>query len=114
MARWKPAGGAGRSAGQRAASVARVNSVASQRAGEVPDDLAGVVFDAADERGLAPPEHGQPERVQARAADNAALVAQLALRVEHGHVEPPVVRPKAGRPHDRADLPPGEVKLPPR
>ena len=39
------------------------------------DDLAGVVLDAVDERGLAAAQDGQAERVQSRAVDRAAVVA---------------------------------------
>ena len=75
------------------------------------DHLTRVVLDAVDERRLAPPQHGQSEGVQAGAVDDAAVVAELALRVDDGHVEPPVVGPKARRPDDRADLAAAEVEL---
>ena len=81
---------------------------------EVIDHLTRVVLDTADERGLAPPQHGQPQGVQSRAGDHAALVVQLALRVDDRHVEPPVVRPETRRPHDRGDLATSQVKLQPR
>ena len=76
--------------------------------------LARVVLDAADERGPAPPQHGQPQRVEPRAVDHAALVPQVALRVDHGHVQPAVIGPEARRPHDRADLAAAQVELQPR
>src|SRR5580704_15374744 len=78
---------------------------------EVADHLAGVVLDTGDERGPAPPQDGQPQGVQSRAGDHAALVVQLALGVDHRHVEPPVVGPEPGRPHDRGDLATCQVKL---
>jgi hypothetical protein len=46
--------------------------------------------DAVNERGLGP-QLGQPQRLQSRAVDHPALVVQLALRADHGHLEPPVV-----------------------
>jgi len=48
----------------------------------VADHLTGVVLDAADERGPAPAQDGQPQRVQSRAGDHTAVVAKLALRVD--------------------------------
>ena len=57
---------------------------------------------------------GRPEGVQARAVDDAAVVAELALRVDDRHVEPPVVGPEPGRPDDRADLAAAEVERQPR
>src|ERR1700722_15513210 len=75
------------------------------------DDLPRVVLDAVDERGLAPPQHGKPERVQSRAVDDTAVVPQLALRVEHRDVEPPVAGAEARRPDDRRDLAAAQVEL---
>src|SRR5580658_4480121 len=95
-------------------STRRSGGSAGQVPGQVIDDCPRVVFDAADERRPAPAQDGQPESVQARARDHAALVLQLALRVEYGHVEPAIVRPVAGGPHDRADLPAAQVNLQPR
>ena len=78
------------------------------------DHLTRVVLDAVDERRLAPPEHGQPEGVQTGAVDDAAVVAEPPLGIDHGHVEPPVIGPKPRRPDDRADLAAPEVELQPR
>ena len=66
------------------ARLPRTSARLSRReyAREVLDHLARVVLDAVDERGLASPQHGQPERVQTRAVDHAALVAQVTLRVD--------------------------------
>src|SRR5215475_3540610 len=55
---------------------------------KVIDHVACVVLDAMDERGLAPPQHGQAEGVHAGAVDDSAVVANVALRVDHRHVEP--------------------------
>src|ERR1700722_1780038 len=80
--------------------------------GEVADHVARVVLDAVNERRLAPPQHRQAERVQARAVgDHAAVMAQAPLAVDHGHVEPAVLGPEAGGPHDRTDLTAPQVKL---
>src|SRR5215475_9375900 len=77
------------------------------------DHLTSVILGTANERGPAPPEHGQPQRVQSRAGDHTALVVQLALRIGHGHVEPPVAGPETRRPYDRADLAASQVELQP-
>ena len=65
---------------------------------EVIDHLTSVVLDAVDERGLAPPQDGQAQGVQARAVDGTAVVAEMALRVDDRHVEPPVVGPESRLP----------------
>src|SRR6516225_5574389 len=78
------------------------SAVPGQVSREVIDDLSRIVFDAVDERGRAPPQDGQSQGVQAGAVDDAAVVAKLALPVDDGHVEPPIVRPEPGCPHDRA------------
>ena len=44
---------------------------------ELVDHLARVVLDAVEERGLAPPQHGQAQGVEAGAVDDAAVVAKL-------------------------------------
>ena len=78
------------------------------------DHLTSVVLDAVDERGLATPQDGETERVQARAVDDATVVAEMALGVDDRHVEPAVIGAKSGCPDDRADLPVAEVELQPR
>src|ERR1700749_3315928 len=70
---------------------------------EMVDDLPRVILDAVNERGPAPPQHGKPERVQSRAVHDTAVVPQVALSVDHGDVEQPVVGAEAGRPDDRRD-----------
>src|SRR5262249_27502125 len=61
-------------------------------AGEVPvevvDDVARVVFDPVDERRLSTPQDRQAERVQPWAVDGAAVVAEVALRVDDRYFEP--------------------------
>ena len=57
---------------------------------------------------------GRPSAYRPGAVDDAAVVAQVALRVEDRHVEPAVVRAEAGRPDDRADLAAAQVELEPR
>ena len=46
---------------------------------EVIDHLTRIVLDPVDERGLAPPQHRQAQRVQPRDFDDSAVVAQLSL-----------------------------------
>src|ERR1700684_2955828 len=81
---------------------------------ELADHLARVVLDAAQERGLAPPQYGQAQGVQAGTLDGAAIVPELAPRVEDRHVEQAVVGPEPGRPEDRPDLIAAQVELPAR
>src|ERR1700742_4590804 len=75
------------------------------------DHLAGVVLNAVDEGRLAPAKNGQAQGVESRTREYAAVVLELTFRVDHGYVEPRVVGPVAGRPHDRADLTAAEVEL---
>lgn len=49
--------------------------LAGQVAGQVCNDVARVVFGAVDEGGLATPEHGEADRVQARCVDYPAIMA---------------------------------------
>src|SRR5262249_11418579 len=74
------------------------------------DHVARVVLDAADERRLASAKHRQAKRVQTWTVDDA-VVAEVALRIDDRHVEPAVLGPIAGRPHDRSDLAGSEVEL---
>jgi hypothetical protein len=53
----------------------------SQRPSEALDHFTGIILDPVDEGGLAPPQHGQSQGVQAGAVDDATVVAELALRV---------------------------------
>ena len=57
---------------------------------------------------------GSPRAYSPGRPGDTALVDQPALGVDHRHVEPPVVRPESGRPHDRGDLATPQVKLQPR
>jgi len=67
-------------------------------------DVAGIVL-GPDEARLTAPEKIQPDPIQARGVnDDAALVADLPLSVEHRHIEPRVVRPVPGRQYDGVDL----------
>ncbi len=45
----------------------------------------------------------RPERVQPGRIDDAAVVFQAALAVEHGHLQPAIVRAEAGGPEHGAD-----------
>ena len=57
---------------------------------------------------------GRPSAYRPGRLDDAAVVPQVALLVEHRHVEPAVVRTKAGRPDDRPDLAAAQIELQPR
>ena len=46
--------------------------------------------------------------------DGTAIVAELALRVDDGHIEPPIVRPEPRCPDNRSDLAASEIKIQPR
>src|SRR6476619_1524170 len=71
--------------------------------GQEPADVARVVVGAGDEARLAPPQERQADHVQAGGVDDADVVAEPSLAVEHGPVEPRGVGPEAGGPEDRAD-----------
>ena len=73
-------------------------------------EVLGVVAGAVDERRLAAAQEGHAHQVHARRVDDdAAVVADQPLAVEHRHVQPGVVGAEAGGPDDRADLAAGEV-----
>src|SRR5690349_16326634 len=93
-------------------SSAVLGSIDAEESSQVCDHLARVVFDAVDERRLAPAEHRQAEGVHARALHDAAVVPEMALVVHDGHVQPAVVRAIAGRPDDGTELIAREIDLP--
>src|SRR5581483_11124453 len=86
-------------------------------AGEIGAHVRGeirrIVPGAVDEGGLAPPHERQPHDVHARRGTNAARVAQAALVIEDGHVQPGIVGAKAGRPDYRLDPHRTEIELEP-
>ena len=100
-------GGGGHAAVHRSSCrTARQPACAGQIPAEVIDDVARVVLDAVDEGRLAPAQHRQAQRVHPGRLDHAAVVAQLALLVQHRHVQPAVVGTEPGRPHDADESPP--------
>src|SRR4030095_16183548 len=89
-------------------SQQRLTSLTQRRTRQVPGKVlrhvARIVFDAVNERRLAPAQHREPECIQAWTLDDAAIVLQGSLLVDDRDVQPAVIRPKPGRPHDRTDL----------
>src|SRR3990170_4760687 len=79
-------------------------------AGEVIDDVPGVVLRAMDEGRFATTEDRQPHRIQPWRIDDAAVVPQMPLPIDDGNIQPAVVRAKAGCPDDRTDLAAREVE----
>jgi hypothetical protein len=61
-----------------------------------------IVFGAVNEARLSPAHEVEPENVETWHVNYAAVVAQPTFAIERGHVEPPVVGPKTGRPDDGA------------
>ena len=72
-------------------------------ADQVVGELAGVGPRAVDVRRAARPHGRQAEHVETGPVDDAAVVADPATPVEHGHLEPGVIGAGAGGPQDRAD-----------
>ena len=77
---------------------------ACQIPGEMIDYIARVILRTMNETRLAPAKDGQPQSVHPRCIDDASVVSQVTLVIDHRHVEPAILRTKAGRPQDRADL----------
>ena len=63
-------------------------------------NITNVVLDAMDEARLAAAQHRQAQYIQSRSVDDAAIVPQVTLAVEHGYVEQTVIGAKPGRPDD--------------
>jgi hypothetical protein len=78
--------------------------------GQLGAQVPGVVLCAVDEARLAAPQERQSHHVHPRRVDDAAIVAQPALAIEDGDVEPRVIRPEAGGPDDRPDLSPAQIE----
>ena len=72
--------------------------------------VAGIGRGPIDERRLAPAHERQTHDVHAPRGHDAAGVAHAALAVEHGHVQPGVIGPEAGRPDDRLDAAVAEIE----
>ena len=83
---------------------------AAQERGEMFAEVAGVVFGAMDEARFAPAHEVETQHVQAWRVDDAAVVTQASLAIEHGHLQPVKVGTKARGPDDRADATPGQVE----
>jgi hypothetical protein len=52
----------------------------------VIDELTRIIFGTADECRLPSSKKRQPERIQTRRIDDAAVVPQVSFVVDHGHV----------------------------
>lgn len=66
-------------------------------------EFAHVVFGAMDEARFAAAKKWQPQHNQPR-GDDATVMLQGAVAAENRHMQPAVIRPKAGRPDDGAHL----------
>src|SRR5262245_14159746 len=70
-------------------------------AGDVPNDVFGVTADTADRRGAQRVQERKPDNVQPRLApDNPPIVDGIAVRPEHGQVDPAEIGDKPGAPDD--------------
>ena len=86
-----------------------------QVARQVLDELPGVVLGAVDEAGLAAAQEVQPDPVEPRGVrDDAAVVADLALAIEHRDVQPRVVGTEPGGPEHRVEALGDQVDQDPR
>ena len=71
--------------------------------GEVSAEVCGVGGGAVDQARFAAAQERHPHEVQAGAGGHAAVVADMALSVEHRDVEPGQIRAEPGGPQDRSD-----------
>ena len=76
------------------------------------DDLSRIALCPVNKARLPAPQHGQTERVHPWTPHDTAIVLEMSLLIRH--VQPTVVWPKAGRPHDRADFAASQIDLQPR
>ncbi len=72
-------------------------------------EIARVVAGAVEEDGFAAAQEWHAHQVHAGRVDDAAVVTDLALAIEHRHIEPRIVGAEAGRPDDRPDVSAGEI-----
>src|SRR5580693_4727319 len=87
-------------------------AMAAEEGVQVVGEGSGVGGCAVDVGGGAGAEYRQAKDVESGGGgDHAAVVADAASAVTHGHVEPGVVGPETRRPQHRGDLPAGEVEL---
>src|SRR6266567_9337529 len=77
---------------------------ACQIAGEMIDHISRVILRAINETRFASAKDGQPQSIHPRCIDDASVVSQVTLAIDHRHVEPAILRTKTGRPQDRTDL----------
>ena len=78
--------------------------------GEVVGDEVGVAADAVDGVAVAGVLEALTEHVEPGQRCDTAPVADLAVLVQHGHVQPRVGAAVAGRPHHGVDAPVGQVE----
>jgi len=72
--------------------------------GEMRAEFAHIVLGAVHEARLPATKIGQPQYIQSRRVNDAAIVLQSALAVEDRRVQPGMVRAEAGRPYHRANV----------
>ena len=73
--------------------------------------LARIVFDAMDERRFTPAEDRQADGVHPWRIDDAALVPDEPLLVQHWYVQPAVIGMEPGRPDDGRHLAVAQIDL---
>ena len=72
-------------------------------------EIARVPAGTIDERGFASAEELQAHHIHAGRRDHPAVVADVSLVIEDGHVQPRIVEAVPGRPDDCFDLPACEI-----
>src|SRR5439155_8553418 len=86
----------------RRSGVAR-RETTIEAGGEMFAQVASVGRGAVDETGLASSQKGNSHQVHPRRLDHAAVVPDATLAVEHGQVQPGIVRAITGRPYHGAN-----------
>src|SRR6185436_18943851 len=71
---------------------------------DLAGDVLGVVLHPSEQRRAARVLPGQPEEIETGRLRDAAPVHRPPALVEHGDLDPRVVRPEAGGPDDRLDV----------
>src|SRR5579862_2952273 len=99
------------SSDEGAASARRSPAAIGEMTREVADEIACVVLGAVNEGRFATPQYRQTDRVHPGGFGNdSAVMAQLALAIEHRHLEPAIVGTKSRSPDERADLATAQVE----
>src|SRR4051812_42047400 len=69
-----------------------------------------VVANAVDQAGLAPPEERHAHQIQSGRFNDTSIVADTTLVIEDRYMQPGVIGPEAGCPHDGFDAPAGQIE----